>query len=77
MHLIIEFIVNHTSNLHRWFLESQKGGKENKYANYYIWHPGKVLPDGSHAPPNNWVRFLHANLHVFIDISSFDILLFL
>jgi oligo-1,6-glucosidase len=46
--LLMDLVVNHTSDEHRWFQESRKS-KDNPYRDYYIWHPGK---DG--AEPNNW-----------------------
>lgn len=46
--LIIDLVVNHTSDEHPWFIQS-RSGKDNYYRDYYIWRNGK---DGS--PPNNW-----------------------
>ncbi len=34
--IIMDLVVNHTSDCHPWFLEAKKG-KDNKYRNYYIW----------------------------------------
>src|SRR5688572_27919981 len=34
--IITDFVINHTGNLHPWFLEAQKG-KDNPYRNYYVW----------------------------------------
>jgi oligo-1,6-glucosidase len=48
MKLIMDLVVNHTSDQHPWFLES-RSSKDNPKRDYYIWHPGK---DG--RPPNNW-----------------------
>lgn len=48
--LVMDLVVNHSSDEHRWFEESRKS-KDNPYRDYYIWRPGK--PDGSE--PNNWV----------------------
>jgi oligo-1,6-glucosidase len=50
--LIMDLVVNHSSDEHAWFEESRKS-KDNPYRDYYIWKPGK--PDGSE--PNNWVSF--------------------
>src|SRR5579884_3773367 len=47
--VILDFVVNHTSDRHRWFIESEKS-KSNPYRDYYIWRDGK----GSGKPPNNW-----------------------
>ncbi|WP_018931934.1 glycoside hydrolase family 13 protein [Gracilibacillus lacisalsi] len=48
MKLIMDLVVNHSSDEHRWFQESKKS-KDNPYRDYYIWRPGK---DGKE--PNNW-----------------------
>ena len=55
MKLIMDFIPNHTSEEHEWFVESKKGGEDNPYTDYYRWHDGVYQEDGSLAPPNNWV----------------------
>lgn len=47
--IVMDLVVNHTSDEHQWFVESRKS-KENKYRDYYIWRDGK---DAS-TPPNNW-----------------------
>ncbi|MBR1439822.1 MAG: hypothetical protein IJ589_01215, partial [Lachnospiraceae bacterium] len=41
--VIMDLVVNHTSDEHPWFLESKKG-KDNPYSDYYIWRD----------KPNNW-----------------------
>jgi oligo-1,6-glucosidase len=51
MKLILDLVVNHTSDEHRWFVESRKS-KDNPYRDYYIWRPGK-----DDKPPNNWISF--------------------
>lgn len=50
--VIMDLVVNHTSNQHEWFIESKKGGENNPYKDYYIWRKGKGK-DGK-KPPNNW-----------------------
>ena len=47
--IVMDLVVNHTSDEHRWFVESRKGG-EGPYRDYYIWRDGKE--DGK--APNNW-----------------------
>ncbi|MBR2635140.1 MAG: alpha-glucosidase [Clostridia bacterium] len=47
--VIMDMVLNHSSDEHRWFRESRKS-KDNPYRNYYIWQPPKA--DGSE--PNNW-----------------------
>ncbi len=48
--VIMDFIPNHTSHLHPWFLESSSS-RDNPKRDWYVWRDPK--PDGS--PPNNWV----------------------
>lgn len=48
MKLVMDLVVNHTSDEHAWFVESRKS-KDNPYRDYYIWREGK---DGKE--PNNW-----------------------
>ena len=48
MKLIIDLVVNHTSDEHKWFIES-KSSKDNPKRDWYIWREGK---DGKE--PNNW-----------------------
>jgi alpha-glucosidase len=50
IHIILDFVVNHTSDQHKWFLES-KSSRDNPYRDWYIWRDGK----GPGVPPNNWV----------------------
>ncbi|MFN2340663.1 MAG: alpha-glucosidase [Halanaerobium sp.] len=49
--LIMDLVLNHSSDEHRWFEESRKS-KDNPYRNYYIWKDGK-----NGGPPNNWKSF--------------------
>lgn len=51
MKLIMDLVVNHSSDEHAWFVESRKS-KDNPYRDYYIWRPGK---DGKE--PNDWGSF--------------------
>lgn len=46
--LVMDLVVNHTSDEHPWFVESRKS-VDNPYRDYYIWRPAK---DGKE--PNNW-----------------------
>lgn len=51
MKLMMDLVVNHTSDEHKWFEESRKS-KDNPYRDYYIWKPGR-----GDQPPNNWRSF--------------------
>lgn len=49
--LVMDLVVNHTSDEHPWFLEARTA-KDSPYRDYYIWRDGK---DG--REPNNWASF--------------------
>ena len=48
MKLVMDLVVNHTSDEHIWFVESKKS-KDNPYRDYYFWRKGKEGQE-----PNNW-----------------------
>jgi alpha-glucosidase len=48
--IVFDFVVNHTSDKHKWFIESASS-KTNPYADWYIWKDGKA----ANQPPNNWL----------------------
>jgi oligo-1,6-glucosidase len=50
--LIIDLVVNHSSDEHAWFVESRKG-RDNPYRDYYIWRD----PGADGGPPNNYRAF--------------------
>ena len=56
MRLIIDLVVNHTSDEHKWFVESRQS-KDNPYRDFYIWQPGHTAPDGTRTPPNNYPSY--------------------
>ena len=49
--VIMDLVVNHTSDQHPWFLESQKS-KDNPYRDYYLWEDASP----NHMP-NDWISF--------------------
>ena len=48
LRIVMDLVVNHSSDEHPWFIESRKS-VDSPYRDYYIWREGK---DGN--PPNNW-----------------------
>jgi len=48
--VIVDFVPNHSSDQHPWFIES-RASREDPRRNFYVWRDPK--PDGS--PPNNWL----------------------
>jgi len=51
MRLIMDLVINHTSDEHEWFVEALQN-PDSKYRDYYFFHPNR---DGKE--PNNWVSF--------------------
>lgn len=49
MRIILDFVINHTSDKHPWFIESESS-RTNSKRDWYIWRDGK----GPGTPPNNW-----------------------
>ena len=47
--IILDLVVNHSSDQHKWFQESRKS-RDNPYRAYYVWRDGK----GPGQPPTNW-----------------------
>jgi len=62
--LVMDLVVNHTSNEHPWFLESKKS-KDNPYRDYYIWREGK----GKKAP-NNWSSFFTGSAWEYDEVTG-------
>ncbi|MFQ5637435.1 MAG: alpha-amylase family glycosyl hydrolase [bacterium] len=49
LRVVLDYVPNHSSDQHPWFIES-RSGRDNPKRDWYIWRDAK--PDGS--PPNNW-----------------------
>jgi len=47
--IILDFVVNHSSDQHKWFLDS-KSSRTSEHRDWYVWRDGK----GPGQPPNNW-----------------------
>lgn len=56
--VVLDMVLNHTSEKHPWFLESSLS-KDNPKADWYLWHDGKGK-DGK-KPPNNWTSIPAGN----------------
>lgn len=59
--IVIDLVVNHTSDQHKWFLESRKS-KDNPYRDYYIW---KDPVDGHE--PTNWGAYFSGSTWKFCE----------
>lgn len=53
--IIMDMVMNHTSDKHQWFIESESS-KTNPKRDWYVWRDGKgVDANGKPIPPNNWI----------------------
>lgn len=53
MRLLMDLVINHTSDEHVWFQES-RSSRSNPKSDWYIWRDGWTGPDGKIREPNNW-----------------------
>ena len=51
--VLLDLVINHTSDAHPWFAASRRG-RDNPYSDYYIWRDPRYTRDGRRLPPNNW-----------------------
>ncbi|XP_058118259.1 probable maltase [Anopheles ziemanni] len=51
--LILDFVPNHSSDESEWFQKS--ASNDSTYSDYYVWHEGKILDNGTRVPPSNWI----------------------
>jgi oligo-1,6-glucosidase len=57
MKLMMDLVVNHTSDQHDWFLKS-RSSKDHPKRSWYHWQPPKYDEHGNRQPPNNWAMIL-------------------
>ncbi|XP_046415395.1 alpha-glucosidase-like [Neodiprion fabricii] len=53
--VIMDLVPNHSSDEHEWFIKSLAG--IDPYTDYYIWHNGTELENGTITRPNNWISY--------------------
>ncbi|KFA71888.1 hypothetical protein S40288_09190 [Stachybotrys chartarum IBT 40288] len=51
--VLLDLVVNHTSDQHAWFLESRQC-RTNPKRDWYFWRDAKFDANGNRQPPNNW-----------------------
>lgn len=55
MKLVLDLVINHSSDKHKWFRKSVQ--RIDPYTNFYIWKDPKGYDsNGNPIPPNKWVR---------------------
>ncbi|KAK4057348.1 hypothetical protein OIO90_001414 [Microbotryomycetes sp. JL221] len=53
MKIMMDLVVNHTSDQHEWFKQS-RSSKNSPFRDWYIWKPARTGSNGERLPPNNW-----------------------
>ncbi len=64
MKLVIDLVINHTSDEHSWFLES-RSSKDSKKRDWYIWKEGKYNKE-----PNNWESIFKGSAWEYDDLTG-------
>jgi len=59
--IVMDLVVNHTSNQHRWFILSKE--KDSPYHQFYYWRKGK---NNNTEPPNNWTSDFGGSAWTFV-----------
>nr|XP_019540003.2 probable maltase [Aedes albopictus] len=59
LHLILDFVPNHTSDQHEYFIKSVE--KDETYKDFYVWHPGVDGPNNTKVPPSNWLSLFRGS----------------
>jgi alpha-glucosidase len=55
--VILDLVMNHTSDQHPWF-QASRSSRDGPYADWYLWRdPAGVDADGRPIPPNNWLSW--------------------
>jgi alpha-glucosidase len=54
--VILDMVLNHTSDKHPWFIEAAGSRSASKH-DFYCWSDGRTDAAGKHLPPNNWVSW--------------------
>lgn len=67
--IILDLVLNHTSDEHPWFIES-RSSRTNPKRDYYIWRDGKVDVKGHRHPPTNWGSFFEGSAWNYDEISG-------
>jgi oligo-1,6-glucosidase len=68
--LIMDLVVNHTSDEHPWFIESRKS-VDNPYRDYYIWKEGiEGKTPGKLKAPNKWGSFFGGSAWEYDEVTN-------
>jgi glycosidase len=61
MKLLMDLVVNHTSDQHEWFRKS-RASRDSEYRDWYFWRKPVYDAEGNRHPPNNWSSYFQGRL---------------
>lgn len=67
--LVMDLVVNHTSDQHEWFRQS-RSSKDNPYRDWYIWRKPRYDAQGNRHPPNNWSSYFSGGAWTYDESSD-------
>ncbi|HVN44624.1 MAG TPA: alpha-glucosidase, partial [Steroidobacteraceae bacterium] len=69
--VLLDMVLNHTSDQHPWFLEAARS-RDSPHHDFYVWSEGKPTAGGARRPPNNWVSLFGGSAWQFVpSVSEF------
>jgi alpha-glucosidase len=63
--VILDMVLNHTSDQHPWFIEAAVS-RAAAHHDYYVWSDGRIGAGGERLPPNNWVSLFGGSAWQFV-----------
>lgn len=66
MRIILDLVINHTSDEHKWFKES-RSSKDNPKRDWYFWRPPRYDGNGNPLPPTNYRGYFAGSTCLFLD----------
>lgn len=69
MRLILDLVINHTSDQHKWFQES-RSSKTNPKRDWYVWKPPRYDENGNRQPPNNWGSYFSGSAWKYDELTD-------
>ncbi|KAH8704472.1 alpha-glucosidase-like protein maltase [Phaeosphaeriaceae sp. PMI808] len=69
MKIILDLVVNHTSDQHKWFMES-RSSKDNPKRDWYFWQPPRYDTNGTRVPPTNYRSYFAGGTWTWDDLTQ-------